>query len=811
MSLLPKNAKILEYKIVDYLGSGGFANTYLALDVNLNKKVAIKEFFPRRLCERREGDESYVVRPKADQEEAFRAYLGYFLQEAQILARFDERNIVKVLRYFEGMGTAFIIMEFVDGRDLGEYLKHNDVIEEDVVAEWLGGILKGLQVVHDNGLIHGDIKPRNIIIDTENQPVLIDFGASVIYQAMKANQGDNSELFLTQAYAAPEQFDNPESIDHRIDIFSLGAVFYEIVTREKFQQEEDGDASVILNYGKFYNAKYLRSIGTALEHNPGDRFGRAQDWLNFITLTRGQKFARAVKRHKYALIAAVVLIGAATGLAQYLIEQEVDLKNYRYKLFASADEVRAKVEMGDSLIAKIAGAEDYLKSYMFEYRSHTARIAANSLISGRNNKPELLAGLSEVDGIVRALRTIRDDIRHAARKYYFMDYRSEVAGADRIVKQAEAKLVSLNTRLLAAMVENEIVVRSRGRRSGVRKADLAAMVGRIRDDPARFQLGDVVRRTPPLVEGFLREQRRKDEMAALEAFRAKAVREVGELQRLHRRNRRSADLGATLERISRAENSKEIAALRGQADRIVALIQEDRRKAVRKQRRMRRENAIRAVIKDTEAAMIRVDGGSFQMGSNQHAYAMPPHFVNINPFFISANEVTVRQWNMCVEDKRCRPVKSILGGDYPVTGVSWVDARTYVSWVNRKKTRYRFRLVSESEWEFVVKKYGFRMKELSSGLEAVSVDNRNKGGINSIVGNALEWLDDCWHGGYFGAPVDGRSWRTGLQCDRRVVRGSNWNGAYPIDEDNVHFFRPFGLVKTERKDTLGFRLAGDLR
>ena len=97
----------------------------------------------------------------------------------------------------------------------------------------------------------------------------------------------------------------------------------------------------------------------------------------------------------------------------------------------------------------------------------------------------------------------------------------------------------------------------------------------------------------------------------------------------------------------------------------------------------------------------------------------------------------------------------------------------------------------------------------------IGPDNYRSGriqkGINSILGNALEWLDDCWHGGYRNAPNDGSSWNTGLECDKRVVRGSSWEGEYTLTEQNVSYFRPYGIDKTTTRPTLGFRLAGDRR
>lgn len=806
MSLLPQNARILEYKILGHLGSGGFANTYLARDENLDKQVAIKEFFPRTLCER---DESFSVKPIEGKEDQFASYLKLFVREAQTLARVEDPNIVRVLRYFEGLGSAYIIMEFVEGRHLGEFLSGGSEVDDEQVRNCLVGILSGLNTLHGNGIIHGDIKPKNILVKDDGTPVLIDFGASVLYQGEDDALG--GDVFLTQGYAAPEQFSSDAAPDHRIDIYALGAVFYEIVTQQKYRPGDGDTPDTILGYGKFYRQKFLQTIANALPADPDDRYQTAQDWLNDLTLSGPQKLVLGLKRHKFLVAFLLLLIGASAWSTNFIIVNEVDTKNWQYKIHYSQSEIDDQINLAASGAEKIATARRFLQRYMDEYAQHLTRIDAKTLVSGRVNMATLNSVIEEIDDSVKKLSNAETQIESLRQKYYFDDIPPVIEDADRIVRSLEDRFQRYSRQLFSAVLESTIISEGALRNIPVDTGQLAALINQIETLKTPIAIENISPRVRPVADEFLRQQIEKETRKETLKYRSGVIEDIQAMARKYRGWTGSNRFDPLIDRVSRSADRRQIAEMRSEADRIEQDVVAQRNREVRNRKRQKIAALEKATARAISAQMIKVAGDSFEMGSTKQGYARPPHLVQVGDFYLAKNEVTVSQWNACVAAGKCPSVSGQTAANRPVTNVSWDDAQKFIGWLNGQKPRFRFRLPSEAEWEYTVRKHGYRIGELRSGLSAITVNNTNNLGVNSLIGNALEWLDDCWHGGYIGAPKDGSSWNEGLQCHRRVVRGGNWGGKYTLTERNAHFFRPFGVKKTVRDSRIGFRLAGDRR
>ncbi len=208
---LPSGTQIAEFRIIDILGVGGFGITYKAEDTRLNRLVAIKEFLPVELAAR--GSDSKTVMPRTNVSEDYQYGLNKFLDEARTLASFNHPNIVKILTFLEENGTAYLVMEYVEGEALDEHLKKihfNGNMAESRIREIIEPLLKGLAQVHKAGLLHRDIKPGNIYLqsssdasnDHGNNPMLIDFGAA------RQSVGEKSKsisAIISQGYAPPEQ------------------------------------------------------------------------------------------------------------------------------------------------------------------------------------------------------------------------------------------------------------------------------------------------------------------------------------------------------------------------------------------------------------------------------------------------------------------------------------------------------------------------------------------------------------------------------------------------------------------------------
>jgi serine/threonine protein kinase len=221
---LPVGYRLDAYTIVASLGEGGFGITYRARDVKLGIDVAIKEYFPGVYAAR--TDSSTIIPRSGTDEENYQWGLNEFLKEAQALAKFKHPHIVRVLRFFEANGTAYTIMEYEDGQTLTAYLhKHGGVLGEAALLQLFLPVLNGLQAVHDAGLLHLDIKPDNIYLRANEQPILIDFGSS------RQMRGDAAgKVTLTPGYCALEQYPGHGDIGVASDVYGIGATIYRCMT-----------------------------------------------------------------------------------------------------------------------------------------------------------------------------------------------------------------------------------------------------------------------------------------------------------------------------------------------------------------------------------------------------------------------------------------------------------------------------------------------------------------------------------------------------------------------------------------------------
>src|SRR3954469_15026743 len=157
---LPNGYGLQEDRIERLLGVGGFGLTYLALDQNLNLKVALKEYMPGELA-LRAADQS-IAPSSGDAAESFGWGKRRFLDESRTLASFRHPNIVRVMRFFEANGSAYMVMEFVEGAPLADWIKTRRPLGEPAIVALVKPLLDGLEVVHKAGYTHRDIKPGNI-------------------------------------------------------------------------------------------------------------------------------------------------------------------------------------------------------------------------------------------------------------------------------------------------------------------------------------------------------------------------------------------------------------------------------------------------------------------------------------------------------------------------------------------------------------------------------------------------------------------------------------------------------------------------
>jgi len=186
------------------LGQGGFGITYLGWDAKLEKKLAIKEFFPQGMVSRLPG-QAKVVSYSGNESGNFDYGLKRFIKEAQTLARFEEHpNIVTIRDYFEANGTAYMIMNYIEGVTLEQHLRSKGgSTSYEQTLQILMPVLDALRAVHEEGFMHRDISPDNLLINTEGRVILIDFGAA--RQEMR-EKSKSLSVILKAGYAPEEQY-----------------------------------------------------------------------------------------------------------------------------------------------------------------------------------------------------------------------------------------------------------------------------------------------------------------------------------------------------------------------------------------------------------------------------------------------------------------------------------------------------------------------------------------------------------------------------------------------------------------------------
>jgi serine/threonine protein kinase len=270
---LPAGSRIGEFEIVGLVGEGGFGIVYLAYDHSLERNIALKEYMPASLAQRREGG---WVTVKATRAETFALGMRSFINEAKLLAQFDHPSLVKVYRFREANGTAYMAMPYYEGVTLKTALER---MWEPPDEAWLGAlltqILDALAVIHARQCYHRDIAPDNVLMLPGDIPVLLDFGAA----RRVLNDGTQAlTVILKPGYAPIEQY--AESPDMKqgawTDLYALASVIYFAIAGrppEPAVARVMSDAVVPLTKlgrGR-YSETFLSAIDAAMSVRPADR------------------------------------------------------------------------------------------------------------------------------------------------------------------------------------------------------------------------------------------------------------------------------------------------------------------------------------------------------------------------------------------------------------------------------------------------------------------------------------------------------------------------------------------------------------
>ena len=379
--------ELTQYKIIKVLGRGGFGITYLAVDLNLDRQVVIKEFFPKEQVMRSSGSK---VQPlsSGNNNSVYHNSLKKFLTEGRTLAKFRHNNIAQVLTAFPENNTAYLVMEYNKGEDLAQFIKkRNKPLDFTQIKKIFLPICKGLQALHKKDLLHLDIKPDNIYLPDKSEPYLIDFGG--VRQFIASKDVSASFMVLTPGYAPAEQHSDTSKLGFYSDIYALGMTLYYALTLEKklpqstdrqqslFEGDDDPlplltESVIVKNYPKDFITLVEQSI------QPNRKY-RLQNLDDLITILEGKKIkkklaANKTKRQttktglpiKKSTIGLSALIILGLGIWQfnaYQIEQqrqaEIEAEQQRQAEIEAEQQRQAEIEAEQQRQAEIKTEEQH--------------------------------------------------------------------------------------------------------------------------------------------------------------------------------------------------------------------------------------------------------------------------------------------------------------------------------------------------------------------------------------------------------------------------------------------------------------------
>jgi len=282
---LPIGTRVHEFEITRVIGEGGFSVVYLAFDHTLHRSIAVKEYIPSALASRR-GDYTVAVR-SAQHQETFEAGLRSFINEARLLAQFDHAALVKVYRFWEENGTAYMAMPYYGGRTLRDILRADPAqVSEAWLKKLLVPLLDALELLHAHRCYHRDVAPDNIQVLESGAPVLLDFGAA------RRTIGDMTQAFtviLKPGYAPIEQYADEADLKQGpwTDVYALAAVLYGAIAHKPpptavARVIKDPLEPLATRAPAGYSATFLAGIDRGLAVRPEARPQSVGEWRSLL-------------------------------------------------------------------------------------------------------------------------------------------------------------------------------------------------------------------------------------------------------------------------------------------------------------------------------------------------------------------------------------------------------------------------------------------------------------------------------------------------------------------------------------------------
>ena len=914
--VLAAGAQLEEFEIERELGAGGFGVTYLAHDRSLDRQVAIKEYLPRDCATRHPDGTVGPWSASATHAENYRWGLERFLGEARVLAKLHHPHVVQVYRVIEAWCTAYMVMEYVEGRSLAEALRAEGPWPESRVLSLLDALMSGLEPVHAAGLVHRDITPANVMLRGDGSPVLIDFGAA--RQAM-GRQSRVLSVIFTAGYAPYEQYNETGRQGPWTDVYALGAVAYEALSgrvpvQALARMEDDTLRSVAEVAAHGVSPGFAAAIGAALAVRGRDRPQSLADWRSRLGLPSktvdppgpvdppepppeyeseetvnppgGILFPpprpwslppRPPDSPQPASVGSSLRwwwagAGAAVVVAVYVVLLIVNVLETAERTGVGSEPGANAEGAASETAGTVAGAPGGENGRGVE-RGDGGGVDRSG---GAVASPELRLGalmgeVTDGSGVLPGVAvlvqgdspaSIEEATTDDAGRYNIIDLRPGIytvtmalPGFFTLVQtgiEVQASTdVTINGQLAVGWLEETITVSHA--------------------EPSRLMLNTPVRGALLgdgagggwVFDGWTAGQEIRVAVGS-DAFDTvvELVSPTGAVIDTDDDGGRGTDslLEATLPVPGRYQVLVTAYNDTGTGTYTVAVHGE--------------------VFRDCPACpeMVVIPAGTFMMGSPASEEGRdddedPRHEVSLrSPFALGRYEVTRAEYAAFVsatshdmpggcdvldhdadngstrrsrdENASWRSPGFAQEGTHPTVCVNWWDAQAFVGWLSRE-TGQAYRLPSEAEWEYATRAGWITRRwwgadtqqcEYANGADATheqevlrrfsDVDwngpvectdgsartapvgsfSPNAFGLHDVLGNVWEWVEDCWHGDYSGAPSDGTAWKRGGNCGRHMARGGSWSNTPRILRSaNRNWF-----TAGSRRDDTGFRVSRTL-
>ncbi|MFK8012647.1 MAG: SUMF1/EgtB/PvdO family nonheme iron enzyme [Marinicellaceae bacterium] len=836
---LKANYLLGEYRIEKLLGEGGFGLTYLAFDTHLDKKVAIKEYMPSEHAVRKQ--DSQIVAKSKSSKTVYDWGLNAFLNEAKTLAKFEDSNIVRIYRFFEANGTAYIVMEYCEGGCLIDKVSKTKPMSEAQLIPIISAISHGLQLVHNDGILHRDIKPDNIMFRLDGTPVLIDFGAA--RQAI-GTKSRKVTTIITPGYAPLEQYSSNGAIGPWSDIYSLSAVAYLCLTGKRppdimNRLHED----TIKKLSQKQNASpFLQSIDKGLELQVTDRPQNLSEWSSKWNNFQKPEFKHhSLQTNAPPIYASKEVPNAKENIATP-ISARTSLNPYEETIVnVNSVEINHNKKSGFGKLMMTLIFLGLIGVGGFFGYDYLDKDKLKSLFNG-SEKVEELNDVSLDKALIEKVQINLNVLGYKVPENGVLNTRTIESIKDFEIKKNMVVTGTVDKTLLDELKSSIMTQDKLAWKVALQQNTIKAYNSYLSDNPN----GAYTEQVPVLIEEIKSFEKKKQELEALqqsETNKNKALSaqlEQEQKDQLMQQKILILDIQSHLKRlkfsyisengeleittknaIKMYQKLKNIVEDGLPSKTLLFLLSEEEDWPGRK---------VGDTFKDCQdcPTMVVISAGQFTMGSvNGNDNEKPQHQVYLREFILSESEITFAQWKKCVDDKVCthNPQSSDLQFEnQAVMRVNMNDVNEYLEWIN-SKTSKNYRLPSEAEWEYAARagsttaySWGDEIGNDNVICDGCSNNQESKYLINSIKnfpannfglydmhGNVWEWTADCWHNNYLGAPSDNSPWEP-IGCDQFVVRGGS-GGNKPMDLRSANR----GAMKADKRlNSLGFRVALDL-